>query len=1150
MPDQVRGALMTQPVKTPAYAAGLDDEQLAAVMCDPNAVVTAGAGSGKTTVLTARYLRMVIEKRYSVGELLTLTFTRKAATEMYDRIYRKLAEFGDDPFVAEQIAGFDSARIGTLDSFCAEIARNGGGAYGVPPTFRYDEREIERLARRTAVAFVVEKRGDPTMRRLVSTLGFTRVTDELFGRLAREFVTVASRVDLLELYRSQVLILTDRHRDGVEQLHSVLDSIFALEPVVNAIKTAHETIIKVRDTLKREQPVDPSITLDAIRTLGALNARTGRSEAIEVVEYKEHLTAARSLSASLTGVCETIIELPYLENVFRLADEFAGRVVAERRNQSLVTYQDVLALAVRILTENRSLRRFYKKRFRHIMIDEFQDNNELQKQLLFLLAERTDREREGVPGPGELESGKLFFVGDEKQSIYLFRGADVSVFKALSIELTAAGGRSITLPTNYRSRPELVAFFNTLFTRVMAQAAEPFEAVFTELRPGRTRSVDPRVELWIKPYTDSPSPEALAPEDAEAYHVVRRIHDWITIDGLEVAAGDGTRRATYDDVAILLRSTSNQKLYERYFRLFGIPYSSQAVRTLFLEAPAYDIYAALQLAAYPEDRVAYVALLRSPFVNVGDEALLEILAVGSDEPPQPPFAPVELTGADAVKYEAGRLMYRKLLDMVDVQPVADVITMLWYQYGYRYTLLRDPRYHTYLEYYEYLVEFSRSLGRPTLVEFLAAVRAHLGEFKKIDNLEIIGAEARGVQIMTVHGSKGLEFPVVFLPNAGNTGRQTGAGTQTFHVTEHGIAFNVAVASDDGTTRVVNPLYAEAKELNDRRDAAELKRLLYVAATRAESHLVISGHFHARNRNSDNHFLGTVVNALGIAPDFVSDGRVHEHDGVTVRVLDDVSEATVRGLYRDTAGDGMDPRSLATVPVVSREAPRVEYTATELNAMYALDADHTGGEPLPALAVDALIAELGEARFGTVTHFALERALAGNPLDPYGVSEVVTLPPEYRFGDRVRDGRAILAAACATAERFLDSELGELARTAESRSTETPFLYRVRLPDAVQPHAIRVSGMIDLLIELTDRVIVVDYKTDKTLVAHAYDLQLSIYEAAAREITGKPVECLLYYLRGDQVAQPARIADISGAVASALAQRADPGKSPTAASQGS
>ncbi len=489
---------MTDPARPPAYAAGLDEQQLAAVMCDPNAVVTAGAGSGKTTVLTARYLRMVIEKRYSVGELLTLTFTRKAATEMYDRIYRKLAEFGRDPFVAEQIAAFDSARIGTLDSFCAEVARNGGGAYGVPPTFRYDEREIARLARRTAVAFVIEKRGDPTMSRLVSTLGFTRVTDELFGRLAREFVTVASRVDLLELFKSQVLILTARHRDGVDRLHTMLDAIFALEPVVNAIKTAHESILKVRDTLKRAQPVDPTITLDALRMLGALNARTGRSEALEVAEYKEHLATVRALSASLTGVCETIIELPYLENVFRLADEFADRVVAERRIQSLVTYQDVLALAVTILTENHALRRFYKKRFRHIMIDEFQDNNEMQKKLLFLLAEKTDRERDGVPGPGELESGKLFFVGDEKQSIYLFRGADVSVFKALSSELTAAGGRSITLPTNYRSRPELVAFFNTLFTRVMAQADAPFEAVFTELRPGRTRSVDPKIERLIR----------------------------------------------------------------------------------------------------------------------------------------------------------------------------------------------------------------------------------------------------------------------------------------------------------------------------------------------------------------------------------------------------------------------------------------------------------------------------------------------------------------------------------------------------------------------------------------------------------------------------------------------------------------------------
>ncbi|HNZ95510.1 MAG TPA: UvrD-helicase domain-containing protein, partial [Sphaerochaeta sp.] len=252
-----------------------------------------------------------------------------------------------------------------------------------------------------------------------------------------------------------------------------------------------------------------------------------------------------------------------LEPVVEFVAKFLEGHRIQKRAASIVTFADISNLAIKSLTDDKELRAFYKQAYRYIMIDEFQDNNEEQKRLLYLLAEKEGSEADGIPLVKDLAKDKLFFVGDEKQSIYRFRGSDVSVFKALAKELQGIGGMSVKLPKNYRSEPDLISWFNEIFPSIMKNESEPFEADFEPLEFREPKEgIDPKITLAIKPYVKNPEPagEAMAePSLAEAYHLAKKIRHILTSDEYLIPTKNGSpRKPEPNEIAILLRSTSNQ----------------------------------------------------------------------------------------------------------------------------------------------------------------------------------------------------------------------------------------------------------------------------------------------------------------------------------------------------------------------------------------------------------------------------------------------------------------------------------------------------------------------------------------------------------------------------------------------------------------
>ena len=787
---------------------------------------------------------------------------------MNSRIYAGLkASAAADPHVRLQAERFDRARISTLDAFCSQVLKLSSSRFGLPPTFTLDDEKAGDLARRLTFSFILENAEDPSMGFLITANGFTRVLDG-FGGLATRYLHLGETRDFPELHRRQFGFLAEEIERLAARYAELRREILALDPGPGITETQAANLEKARGILKSagpELPAEPGRLLGIAGDLKTFPL-PGKTTKLELLRYRDLANALRDLAAEIKPLAGTLESKDLLAGLFDLLGRFQEAVQRERLVSGIISFQDCAELAVRALAEDESLRAYYKGLFRYIMIDEFQDNNRLQKNLLYLLAEKRDRSAPGIPLPEDLEAGKLFFVGDEKQSIYRFRGADVAVFKGLSEELEG-GGAFVDLEVNYRSEPGLIDFFNHLFSRLLGGAEKNFEARFVPLKAREPRlRAKPQIAVYRHPYVKDDEAEEgeekLGADEAEAFFLASKIKAWVEGRSLAVPAEAGDRPADYGDVAVLMRSTSNQTVYERMFRLLDVPYETRSTRSLFLEAPANDLYAFLQCLVYPEDGEAYAALLRSPFVNVSDEALVAILLEERLAFRLQEEAAERLDEADRGRYLAAAELYREAEDLARHASVPELLSFLWFEGGYRFSVLRNPAKHAYLELYDYLREYALMAEGESLASFLDRLRPNLGKYERIPELGIQRGKSSGVRILTVHEAKGLEFPVVILANAGNQGRNDSGGSELFHVSrEHGLS--VGLGERGGK---YNYFYVLGKKDEEEEAAAELKRLLYVACTRAEAHLVVSGCFNRNNREGEKSFLGLVFAALGLSPD--------------------------------------------------------------------------------------------------------------------------------------------------------------------------------------------------------------------------------------------------------------------------------------------
>jgi ATP-dependent helicase/nuclease subunit A len=920
----------------------LNKEQQKAAYCEENTVVAAGAGSGKTSVLASRYAYLVTEKNYQVDQILTLTFTRKAAAEMYQRIYHTLADIAaNDTGIKQKSArdavnGFFNARISTLDSYSASIVKQAASRYGIRPDFVVDKERCEVLAAEEALPFLIARRHHPAIRKLYRGKGPAKLAQELFADTVSTYSHIDEPPNFIAEVRKQfdiicgewsrtVSIITVKLQQLVQFASNSEEDKFLnsltplLEPVITGnfifpdrteLRSYFDSLLQLTDTecidKAEKDPLQKRIfqSLEYLYQFKILNLQVGKKNGA-VNTAKLITREIRNLFGTFSSLAVFCMQAGIILSLMSLLEDFQTIYLDKKRAEGVLTFTDVARLARSILINHPDIRDNEKNAFKAIMIDEFQDNNALQKDLLFLLAEKSGRKEKSVPAAADINPGKLFFVGDEKQSIYRFRGADVSVFRTLQEELSAA---ALPLSTNYRSSPALIGAFNALFggsefdpsgekplgiydsvfVPTTSDSAgfqdgvplPPYEAQYTPLRADK-KDIG-QIGIYIldkRARTDEEGGDSGEPEnnDGDAELLKSDENEAIfTAEHIGKILDEG--KYSPDDIAILFRAHGPQKVFEKHLRLLNIPYASEGISGFFSDGPVNDMLAALRLVAYPLDTEAYAVMLRSPFVGLSMKGLAVCLAkcqeikAESGETPEP-FSeeiPTLLDEADRLQFTRGRELYQRICRKSEKSGIGELVSQLWYTEGYRYETEWNTQTAVYRELYDYLFNLAVKADEETmsLAGFTDKLRSLQESGERLEDMDIPLERSGAVHIMTIHKSKGLEFPVVFLCCCGKHGRNNGNDAEVYasaSSSNGGISFNPPLPPEcSGMADVKRNFFYEQDRLEEKqKQTAELRRLLYVAMTRAEKELYVSG---SLSFGKDNDDTGDLYQRLKIAID--------------------------------------------------------------------------------------------------------------------------------------------------------------------------------------------------------------------------------------------------------------------------------------------
>ncbi|MBQ9206355.1 MAG: UvrD-helicase domain-containing protein [Treponema sp.] len=918
-------------------SSNLNDEQLRAVKETKNVVVSAGAGSGKTTVLASRYAYLVEAKNVPCEKILTLTFTKKAANEMKERIFNGLKHHlhgknvkgtadlpADFPHITEikaraqtAIESFDKTHIQTLDSYFSEIAKKGAHFYGINPNFTLDDEKISSKIRYAATKYVLEHLNDSEIKEIAQVFQIQNVADDLFARTILQFSTIITPIDFdASLETQKNAILAEYEKLTAE----IADELGAFLMLPKNPKTS-ATLQKLYDYISEiGNPDTPRMTAEIFETgenadsflknnfasyCKAVSGYCGTDfSRVGDENYKLTKKNLLPLLKKLYALANSVSAFDLQKKIFAHLSHFQTEMIRTKRVSGLLTFSDVSELALTILREHSEIRAIEKQKFDAIMIDEFQDDNQLQCDVLLILCDQNEKFDENgayqIPKLSDsdllerLDTHKLFFVGDDKQSIYRFRGADVSVFRNLSSSIK----NSIELKTNYRSSAELIRSFNTIFGGYDYPSGEKVNdalpAVFMTKekfppRPNGSEQIPDfeadykRVEVptsklkadsfsekkvvlalypkkGANPVVSSENPsqseensESLETErksyECEASFVAREIQKLIAEKD-----ENGNQKYQYRDIALLFRTSTPTSPYENVLLAAGIPYSTEVYKGFFSDGPINDIISLLKLCVYPNDKNAYAKVLRSPFCSL-TFAEMEKILVNTETPYKSPFDE-KMLGAIAndselsAKIENLKALYEDITARLKTEKLTKTISYIWYELGYRYETMWNKSVSMYASFYDILFEMARLAEEKTqsLASFIDMVKTYEDD-RKLDGLDVVLTAENAVQILTIHKSKGLEFKVVFVCAVSSVSASHDDGID--FTNEFGFLLKTPAWSGCQSAAEKLPK-TEQKKLGDsyffsalqekrvREESAELRRLAYVAFTRAEEKLYIVG----------------------------------------------------------------------------------------------------------------------------------------------------------------------------------------------------------------------------------------------------------------------------------------------------------------------
>jgi ATP-dependent helicase/nuclease subunit A len=871
------------------------EQAVAAYEIKKHVSVTAGPGSGKTTVLVERYLHILRQNpNLNIDQVVAITFTNRAANEMRERLREELnlilqtATADDRRHWLNYKRTLDGAVITTIHGFCARLLREFPVEARVDPQFLLlDEHRtamlLESVVEETLTEFI--SAGHIEISRLTLGVGRGRLADAL-AQLYRDVRGQGLSFNELSLKTAQSHAAEEDHEQACEVLARTMSDLLAV-PVKTPGARANQSEVRESWPSFRmfiNKIPDINELADYCRTVESF--RKVRPKAMgslkEHVQALDTLVWEKDLLGRVPQVSVDLFAKQYALVLSLILSRIDERLNEEKQKISALDFDDLELRTLELLERPEVLTRT-AERYKFFLVDEFQDTNSLQRRLLEQLA----------LGKSWRDSANLFIVGDSKQSIYGFRGADVAVFSAMTERLVAEGGESKPLLLNFRSQPPLINFFNYLFERLFAPAddvapGERAELGYVGHEPSEAkrelRDSGPLVELMVTTEASGNEDDPKAEQNSrelDAEQLARRIISLVDAGSArslpassnlpaqaederpgptEVTLGEGrqdARAPRYSDIALLFRAMTQVGMYESIFRRANIPYQTVLGRGFYERAEIKDLIQLLRFLDNKTDELALAAVLRSPLCGISDNALLALRCAPSLD---------EVDAGDPLRrFNQTRKLYRALRHHGDIAYINDDEHLLLDRAAELIKGLIARQHHyslsTLLRFAAERSEFATVIAATfdgaqrlanvqrlfTLAERFERSGAHLiRDFVRyVEEFEAIGSrESEGqideatnaVKLMTIHQAKGLEFPVVIIPDLQRWSRPMESWVLLDR--QHGLTLKVP--DGRGGSPLAGLTFTRFEKRHALREQFESMRLLYVAATRAQDRLILSG----------------------------------------------------------------------------------------------------------------------------------------------------------------------------------------------------------------------------------------------------------------------------------------------------------------------
>ncbi len=1124
-----------------------------------NILVSAAAGSGKTAVLIERIKQLMLQDKVDIDRFLITTFTNAASAEMKERLENAIKEElkkpeSDKNFLKKQLMLLPNANISTFHTFALEVMRKFFYLTDLEPGFKIgDEIEVSIMKREAAdelfearfaedyeafTAFLKKHSSDRNERKLKESVialydQLRSIPDYLKWAEQRAQLLAADspskELDLENFINEECLTAFRKAVNYFERAAMILE-FAGLEKLYTKAEEDLNMLLSweqdlVNDGIGRfsEYYYDMKFNqmratkeekedYEAIKESVSYCRKKGKQQLDNI--HKKYLQ--RELSEYDDELKKTAGDTSYIISLIAGLEKIFK---AKKQERNMVDFDDVMHYAIEILCDDMAAAE-YRNKFKYIFIDEFQDSNMLQE----TIAGRICR------------SNNLFMVGDVKQSIYKFRLAEPEIFKA-KYALYASDEEDesikIDLNSNFRSKYQVTGLVNKVFRKIMDGYDENAELKCT--MPDEYPGIRPQMNLIFNPDIDD---DMMDNSELEVQYVVQLVKDNLGTEIYDAKQGV-YRKAGYKDIAVLARNKAIIGEIERALNNSGIPAYGETTGGYFDTVEVQVFINLLKVIDNYMQDVPLISIMRCSIFGFDVKELAVIRIFAREGAYHEAVKLYAQEGPD----EDLRLKINGLLDQIaywkelkTTVSLEELVRVLLYDTGYYDYCSGLPVGKQRISNLQLLIEKAAAFERSNysgLYGFLAYLEAMRNSSSSIAEAKIIGDGDDLVQVMTVHKSKGLEFPIVILAGAGKQIRAKGSGTSASFHKDIAVGLPLINKEEKWYKKTLLQKIIDGRKAGE--EFEEEIRILYVALTRAMDRIVITGIIKDPEALDDDIADPKTYAEMIYEPLREFGGEIKIWSGFEEwvderKIKKDSSRRRLSELFeRSRSLEGDPPEIIDRVlsfeyPYPELDKVKSKYSVTELNKLMSeKDHEHAGGErddkvadKGPVILVKPGFAQeerkLDAAEIGTAMHLVMEKLDFSRALEEGASYIEEKVSGLFEAGDLSEEERAVIDIENAAA--FFEEEVGKRAARALRLEKEREFILQKEINGA---KAI-VQGIIDCYFEEEDGLVLVDYKNSfmggsvsEDVIIDRYKGQIELYREALEAAEGKPVKEAYLYL---------------------------------------